>query len=108
MRFAVGDVHGYRTEMRAALRERGLIDEAGDWAGGDAQVWFLGDLLDRGPDGVGVVEDVMRWQRQAEGTGGFVGSVLGNHEVLALGFRRFRDLMLPGGTSYGQPRTFGI
>jgi Calcineurin-like phosphoesterase len=108
MRFAVGDVHGHRIEVRAALLERGLIDAEGDWAGGTAEVWFLGDLLDRGPDGVGVIEDVMRWQGQAQLAGGCVGSVLGNHEVLALGFRRFRNAVLLGGQSSGQPRTFGL
>src|SRR5690348_10292034 len=91
MRFAVGDVHGHRREVRAALAARGLVDDGGDWVGGDAQVWFMGDLMDRGPDGTGVVEDVMRWQRQAEDGGGQVTSLLGNHEVLALGFWGLRD-----------------
>jgi hypothetical protein len=94
MRFAVGDVHGYRREVRDALAAAGLVDSAGDWSGGDAEVWFAGDLMDRGPDGVGVVSDVMRWQRQAGESGGYVGSVLGNHEVLALGMRRFGDVKL--------------
>src|SRR4051812_28022312 len=91
MRFAVGDVHGYRTEVTAALRARGLVDDDGDWCGGEAEVWFAGDLMDRGPDGVGVIEDVMRWQRRADDDGGQVACVLGNHDLLALAVRRFQD-----------------
>ncbi len=106
MRYAVGDVHGYRREVRAALTAKGLVDGAGDWSGGADEVWFVGDLMDRGPDGVGVVADVMRWQRQAEQTGGRVGSVLGNHEVLALGFRRFGDASVPAGSEFGWPQSF--
>lgn len=108
MRFAVGDVHGYRREVNAALRERGFVDAGGDWVGGDAEVWFAGDLMDRGPDGVGVVEDVMRWQRQADDAGGHVGSVLGNHDVLALAVRRFQDAPVPGRTPYEMPRSFAL
>lgn len=108
MRFAVGDVHGYRREVTAALRERGLVDDEGAWAGGESEVWFAGDLMDRGPDGVGVVEDVMRWQREAEQVGGRVGSVLGNHDVLALAVRRFADQVVPGGAPYATPRSFAL
>jgi Calcineurin-like phosphoesterase len=108
MRFAVGDVHGYRREVTAALRDQGLLDDAGDWAGGDAEVWFAGDLMDRGPDGVGVVEDVMRWQRQAESVGGRVSSVLGNHDLLALAMRRFQDTAVSGGSPYEMPRSFAL
>jgi hypothetical protein len=108
MRFAVGDVHGYRRELRAALAEQGLVDADGSWTGGEAEVWFAGDLLDRGPDGVGVVEDVMRWQREADHMGGHVGSVLGNHDLLALAVRRFEDTAVPGGAPYGIPRSFAL
>src|SRR6478735_10141986 len=96
MRYAVGDAHGFRREVTTALREAGLVDADANWAGGDAEVWFTGDLLDRGPDGVGVIEDLMRWQPQAEATGGRVASVLGNHDVLALAVRRFGDRVVPG------------
>jgi hypothetical protein len=108
MRFAVGDVHGYRRELRAALVERGLVDAAGLWAGGDAHVWFAGDLMDRGPDGVGVVDDLMRWQREADRAGGRVGSVLGNHDLLALAVRRFADAPIPGGSAFDGPRSFAL
>jgi calcineurin-like phosphoesterase family protein len=108
MRYAVGDVHGFRAEARAALRSRDLVDADGDWCGGEAEVWFAGDLMDRGPDGVGVIEDVMRWQRQAADTGGRVASVLGNHDLLAVAVRRFRDQVVPGGSAAEIPRSFAL
>jgi hypothetical protein len=108
MRFVVGDVHGYRRELQTAMAQRGLVGNDGNWSGGEAEVWFAGDLMDRGPDGVGVIEDVMKWQRQAEGVGGRVGSVLGNHDVLAQAVRRFGDSVVPGGSPYDLPRSFSL
>ncbi len=90
--WAVSDPHGHRAELVAALQAHGLLDERADWAAGDATLWFLGDLFDRGPDGIGIVELVMRLQQQAADEGGRVGAVLGNHEVLALGMHRFGEL----------------
>ena len=91
MRYVVSDVHGHRDELVEALRSAGLLDAAGHWSGGDATLWVLGDYVDRGPDGVGVVDLVMRLQREAPGSGGRVGALMGNHEVLALGMHRFGD-----------------
>ena len=91
MRYAVSDVHGHRDDLVGALRSAGLMSAGGDWSGADATLWVLGDYLDRGPDGVGVVDLVMRLQRQAPQAGGRVGALLGNHEVLALGMHRFGD-----------------
>lgn len=79
--YFVGDVHGMRAELLNLLQNESLIDDAERWMGGAAQLWFLGDLVDRGPDGIGVIELVMRLQAQAEEVGGHVGSVLGNHEI---------------------------
>ncbi|MGH3505560.1 MAG: metallophosphoesterase [Nocardioidaceae bacterium] len=89
MRFAVSDIHGHKDELRAALGSTGLVDQHDDWAGGEATLWFLGDFFDRGPDGIGVVDLVRKLQSQAEQAGGVVRAVLGNHEVLAMGLRKF-------------------
>jgi hypothetical protein len=89
--YVVGDVHGHRRELTAALQAVGLIDDAANWSAGESRVWFVGDFFDRGPDGTGVVEDVMRLARQAREVGGEVEALLGNHEVLALAVQRFGD-----------------
>ena len=52
---------------------------------------MLGDLLDRGPDGLGVIALVRRLTEEAAAAGGAVHTVLGNHEVIALGIRMFGD-----------------
>ena len=91
----IGDVHGHRTELVGALRAAGLVDEDATWAGGTARVWFLGDFFDRGPDGVAVVDLVMRLGEQAADAGGSVRALLGNHEILTLGMHRFGDTEVP-------------
>jgi hypothetical protein len=98
--FVVGDVHGHLAELTRALHASGLVDADGDWSGGDAELWFLGDFVDRGPDGVGVIEFVMRLGEQS---GGQVDALIGNHEVLLLGMHRFGDRNVPGAPT---PRSF--
>ena len=44
--------------------------EEGAWSGGRASLWLLRDYVDRGPDGVGVIELIMRLQEQAADAGG--------------------------------------
>jgi hypothetical protein len=81
---AVGDVHGCVAPLREALYRAGYIDERERWVAEDSRLWFLGDLTDRGPDGVGVLDLVMSLQEQAAEQGGEVGCLLGNHELMLL------------------------
>jgi hypothetical protein len=89
MAFVTSDPHGHLDVLVEALRRAGLVDDHEDWSGGDESLWVLGDLFDRGPDGVGIVDTLMRLQDQAAEVGGTVGVVLGNHEILALGMHKF-------------------
>lgn len=83
--YVVGDLHGFLAQATAALCDAGLIDDDGHWAGGTDKLWFLGDLTDRGPDGIGVIDLVRRLQPEAARAGGEVGCVLGNHDLLLYG-----------------------
>jgi serine/threonine protein phosphatase 1 len=81
--FAVGDVHG------CALQLEALLDAIASLAAGlDAptRLVYLGDLIDRGPDSLGVLE---LWARDARAHGVHrVHRLMGNHEMtllLALG-----------------------
>lgn len=79
--FVVGDVHGHRDVLVGLLREAGLVDGAARWAGADAVLWLVGDLVDRGPDGIGAIELVRRLEQESDGR---VRCLLGNHEAFLL------------------------
>ncbi len=91
-----GDVHGHVAKLRDLLRRAQLIDDEANWTGGDSRLWFAGDLVNHGPDGIGAIEMVMNLQTQAAATGGMVESLLGNHDVILLGAARLGDQMAPG------------
>jgi hypothetical protein len=101
--YVVGDVHGHRAELVSALAGAGLVFADATWRGGGAHLWFLGDFVDRGPDGIGTIDLVMRLADEASAAGGHVGTLLGNHEILLLGMRRFGDTEVPSGLG---PRSF--
>ncbi|PJF26438.1 MAG: hypothetical protein CUN53_07835, partial [Phototrophicales bacterium] len=87
--FICGDIHGQYDKLVRVLRENGLIRETLAWNGGDAQLWFMGDFVDRGEDGIPAVDLVMRLQREAEAAGGAVHALMGNHELLFLSAYHF-------------------
>jgi serine/threonine protein phosphatase 1 len=75
--FVIGDVHGRRAQLRSLLS---LLPRE---AGRDTLV-MLGDLVDRGEDVPGTVEDIIELQR-----GSAAGEVIvlrGNHEQMLLDF----------------------
>ncbi len=88
--WVVGDVHGALSKLRVLLLRAGLTDFDGSWRGGRAQLVFLGDYLDRGEDGAGVLRLIRTLQRQALLAGGRVDALLGNHEVMFLAALLFR------------------
>jgi hypothetical protein len=90
--YVASDIHGHYDALAAALRDRGLVGEDDRWTGGPARLWILGDLFDRGEEGVAVVRLLRRLAEQAAGEGGSVDTLIGNHEVLVLGSRRFGDV----------------
>ncbi|MFD7917907.1 metallophosphoesterase [Streptomyces sp. NPDC059740] len=95
--YVVGDVHGYLDQLRAALAAEGLIDAEGHWAAGTSRLWFLGDFTDRGPDGIGVIDLVMQLSAEAAAAGGYCKALMGNHELLLLGAKRFGDTPVSSG-----------
>ncbi|HSN53804.1 MAG TPA: metallophosphoesterase [Candidatus Sulfomarinibacteraceae bacterium] len=88
---AVGDVHGELDGFVAILQEAKLIDDQLHWIGGDATLIQMGDVFDRGLEVRGVLDLLMRLQKEARRAGGRVEMILGNHEAMNLtGF--FRDV----------------
>jgi hypothetical protein len=95
MHYAVSDVHGHIEELVAALRRADLLDAHLAWSGGQARLSFLGDYVDRGPQGLAVIDLVRRLQAEAGAAGGRVDALIGNHEILALGMHRFGAQQVP-------------
>jgi serine/threonine protein phosphatase 1 len=74
--FVIGDLHGRRTQLRALLS---MIPRDAE----NDTVVLLGDLVDRGDEIPGTVEDVMNLRRENPGR---VVCVRGNHEQMLLDF----------------------
>lgn len=100
--YVIGDIHGHYGRLIALLQNARLMADDLSWAGGDSTLWFLGDFFDRGPDGIDVVNLVMRLQGEAEAAGGYIQALVGNHELTLLSARYFGQQATtgPGRTFY--------
>ena len=80
--YAIGDVHGCLGLLTDLLARIDADDAArgGLPDGRQAEIIFLGDLVDRGPDSAGVIEAAIRLQRER----GDVRFLAGNHEEVFL------------------------
>jgi hypothetical protein len=79
---AIGDLHGDHEAWRAIARAARLVDAKGKWTGGNATLVQMGDIVDRGPDSLKIIRDLMSLQREAPRRGGRVVVLLGNHEAM--------------------------
>lgn len=79
---AIGDLHGDHDVWIAIARGAGLIDPAGHWAGGKTTLVQTGDIVDRGPQSLAIIRDLMRIEREAARAGGRVIVLVGNHEAM--------------------------
>lgn len=81
---AIGDLHGDHDAWRAIAKAAGLIDAKGKWSGGNVTLVQMGDIVDRGPDSLRIIRDLMNLQREAPRRGGKVIVLLGNHEAMMM------------------------
>ncbi len=79
---AVGDAHGDIGALSGILRDAGLVDAKGRWAGGPATLIQTGDMIDRGPADRAVLDLMMALEKDALRKKGRVLVLLGNHEVM--------------------------
>lgn len=79
---AIGDLHGDLEATRRALRLANAIDASDRWIGGDLTVVQVGDILDRGDDGLEILELFDRLSSEAHANGGAIHLLNGNHELM--------------------------
>ena len=73
MHYVIGDIHGCYQDMIALLNKIESQDQ-------DAQIIFVGDFIDRGPD----VDKVLDWCLENITLDGKYKAVRGNHEQICL------------------------
>jgi len=79
---AVGDLHGDYDQYLQVLRDNDLVDKRLRWQGGNTHFVQMGDVTDRGPDSLKIIQHLMNLEKQAEKAGGRVHVLIGNHEVM--------------------------
>ena len=77
--FAIGDVHGCARELGALL---GAIRRLAAESAGRRRLVYLGDMINKGPDSVGVLE---QWAEDEARHGvDHIDRLMGNHEIMML------------------------
>jgi hypothetical protein len=85
--YAVGDVHGDYDRLTELLAGAGVIagippsPDRPVWSAGRSVLVFTGDLIDKGPKAVAVLELARALPKAAAGAGGVVVVLMGNHEA---------------------------
>jgi diadenosine tetraphosphatase ApaH/serine/threonine PP2A family protein phosphatase len=84
--WAASDVHGQLRAFDRLLARAGLTNGADRWiAPPGSGLVITGDMVDRGPDTVGLVHRLASLREQAASAGGQVALLWGNHEAQVLG-----------------------
>lgn len=85
--FAVSDIHGHYDQAVRILAANHLVDGPNadpkkvKWTGGKAIVVVVGDLIDKGPDSLEVIDLMRNLEDGAKRAGGRVIVLMGNHEA---------------------------
>jgi hypothetical protein len=85
--YAVSDVHGGYDRLVALLARHGVIatapatPQSASWSAGAALLMVVGDVLDKGPQPVEILDLLRALEPQARAAGGQVIVTLGNHEA---------------------------
>jgi len=79
---AIADIHGDYGQYIKAMQSAGLIDKSGKWSGGKTHLVQTGDIPDRGPDTIKIIEHLVKLAKQAKRAGGYVHLLIGNHEAM--------------------------
>jgi len=78
----VADIEGNFAGFYSLLVAQNVIDTTGSWIYGDGHLVMLGDLFDRGGDVTPIFWLLYKLETEARKAGGFVHTLLGNHEIM--------------------------
>lgn len=93
--YIIGDIHGHLDRLIELLHTAGLINKQRAWCGGDATLCCVGDYVNHGKNGIGVLDLLMQLQPQIEDAGGRIIPLLGNHDAILLAAYHLRDQINP-------------
>jgi hypothetical protein len=79
--YAVGDAHSDYVRLSRALKAAGLIDDQHHWTGGRSILVSTGDMIDKGPRALDVLNLYNELRGEAGSMGGRVIVLAGNHEA---------------------------
>ena len=79
---AIGDLHGDFSVWRDIAVAAGIENAGGHWTGGRTILVQVGDVVDREPDSLKIIRELMRLQKEATKQGGKVVTLVGNHEAM--------------------------
>lgn len=79
---AIGDLHGDIDAAKEIFRIAQVTNDAGHWQSGTDTVVQMGDVLDRGPHGLLIMDFLQRLRQEAHMAGGELIQLLGNHELM--------------------------
>ena len=97
--FIIGDLHGHYEIFKRLLIQGAFCNDKLVWTGGKNHLWLIGDLFDRGPDGLACLDLTMHLQTMAKAEGGSINMLMGNHEMMLLCAYGFGDRLLQDGMS---------
>lgn len=83
--WVIGDIHGARESFIRLLKHNAVIDDDLHWRQGALSGICIGDYVNKGIDGAGVIQLIRRLQNEASAHGAQIEALLGNHDVLMYG-----------------------
>jgi len=81
--FAIGDIHGYSAALNTTLAQ---IESSAKSlpSSTEIKVVTLGDYVDRGPDSIGVIDRLLQFRKEIEGSKIELNALAGNHDLYAM------------------------
>ena len=105
--WAASDLHGQLGAVDRLLARAGLTDGGDRWiAPPSTALVVTGDVVDRGPDSVGLVRRLVSLREQAARADGLVALLEGNHEMQVLGGLAGQDRLFRALSTFGGAATF--